>query len=612
MKTVVLDDDPTGTQSASDVTVLLASDADMITDVLRTENSVYIQTNSRSLDTASAVQLAARIRSDALEAGDRLGEDIRFVLRGDSTLRGHVFTETAVFMDDESVVLFVPAFPDGGRVTRNGIHLVTVAGVEVPAGQTEYASDPVFPFTNSRLSEFVKETSSYRPVEVGIDVVRSGGLENVLLEAHAGSVVLPDAHSNEDIREIAQATDRARARGARIVVRSAAPLAAMLAGVESRALLGTPLVPTPLPTVLVCGSHTTGATAQLAQLVPGWGRINVIDTAEALLATEAAADTTTTLVTSDITEYGLAILATERNRRQSDNTLRHGELVMKSLIAVVESVRSQVGVVIAKGGITSAEVARQSLGARSGRVLGQILPGVSVWRLNAADGREILFIIVPGNVGGPETLSLVLQATGLEQKGNPMSSRDTRALSNSRMMHGGWRNQAALTESERRTFDALVDTLIPPEDGWPASTALGICDLAMRYIVPDEEELSLYPHLRAAELREILDTTLAPLLGDSAEKRTDFLASLEQRDPSLFCLLRDFVYYVYYGHESVVSLISSRSRHGADFHGAPQPLGYDSALETWGDKPLTRTGAFFRTDDVVRIRSTRKETHDVR
>ena len=98
MKTIVLDDDPTGTQSATGVTVLLESDADLLTDALRHADSVYVQSNSRALDESTAVALIRRIRADGEEAARRLGVEVRFVLRGDSTLRGHVFAETEVLL----------------------------------------------------------------------------------------------------------------------------------------------------------------------------------------------------------------------------------------------------------------------------------------------------------------------------------------------------------------------------------------------------------------------------------------------------------------------------------------------------------------------------------
>ena len=83
---------------------------------------------------------------------------------------------------------------------------------------------------------------------------------------------------------------------------------------------------------------------------------------------------------------------------------------MTALTTAVRELLPQVSVVVAKGGITSAEVARTGIGATSAVVLGQILPGVSVWRMRCHDDREFLYVVVPGNVGGPDTLVDVLAA----------------------------------------------------------------------------------------------------------------------------------------------------------------------------------------------------------
>lgn len=142
MKTVVLDDDPTGTQSATGVQVLLESDADRLEAALRDADGVYVQTNSRALDEASAVALVARIRADALEAGARLGVEVRFVLRGDSTLRGHVFAETGVFAGAEDVVLFVPAFPAGDGPRSAGCTSSAPRTVTCPRGRRSTRATP--------------------------------------------------------------------------------------------------------------------------------------------------------------------------------------------------------------------------------------------------------------------------------------------------------------------------------------------------------------------------------------------------------------------------------------------------------------------------------------
>lgn len=412
MKTIVLDDDPTGTQSATGVTVLLESSEDILFDALRDNDSLYVQTNSRSIGEAEAVSLVRRVRADALAAAHRHGADLRFVLRGDSTLRGHVFAESEVFASEDSIIVFVPAFPDGGRTTIDGMHRVLIDGQQVPADQTEYAKDPVFPFAHARLDDYVAEKSNRPAVLVPLALVRGGRLEGILGDAAPGSVVLPDVSDNSDIDIIAEAITAAQLAGRDIVVRCAAPLAAALAGVTSRRLLATPILTERRRTLLICGSHTNGATKQLAPVIAAWGDPVVVDTEVALCDSTLAADTVTAGASVQLNDRGLAIVMTERTRSSDHNTLEHGRRVMAAITAAVRAMAPSVDVVIAKGGITSADVARVGLGARTARVLGQVLPGVSVWDVDAFDGHRVLYVVVPGNVGGSDTLTEVLAAVG--------------------------------------------------------------------------------------------------------------------------------------------------------------------------------------------------------
>ncbi|GAA5030869.1 four-carbon acid sugar kinase family protein [Microbacterium fluvii] len=413
MKTIVLDDDPTGTQSATGATVLLEYDADAIADVLAASDSVYLQTNSRSLGREQAAALARSIRSEGETAARRLGVDVRFVLRGDSTLRGHVFAETEVFLDD-AVMLFVPAFPDGGRTTVGGVHYVRIDGERIPADRTEYADDPVFPFDTAVLVEYVHRASGRHATSVPLAEVRAGDLSSVLELASPGTVVVPDAETDDDIRAIARAVDEAAARGVAVVVRSASPLAAELAGVASSGLMPTPLVAGPVPTLLVCGSHTVGATRQLAAVEQGGRAAEYLDTGAALADPVREGAAAAARVRTAVHESGFGIVATARERSSDHGTLDHGERVMTALTTAVREVLPEVEVVVSKGGITSADVARIGIGATRARVLGQVLPGVSVWRMADRTGRDVLYVVVPGNVGGPETLVDVLAALRLD------------------------------------------------------------------------------------------------------------------------------------------------------------------------------------------------------
>ncbi|WP_053914344.1 four-carbon acid sugar kinase family protein [Streptomyces sp. TP-A0875] len=414
-KTVVLDDDPTGTQSASGVTVLLTWDADTIAQVLRDHDAVYLQTNSRAISEADAVALCRRVAGEIAQVATELAEHVDVVLRGDSTLRGHVFAETDVFVGDDSPILFLPAFPAGGRTTRDGVHYVGTAAGDVPAHETEYARDPVFPFRSSDMVAYVRELGGREAVSVPLDVLRAGGgsaVAEALLSAPGRSVVAPDAVTDEDIDLVHAGLSRARSAGRRVVVRCAAPLAARCAGAVSAGLLPAPVSRPAGPVLVVCGSHTDGATAQLARLTAATGVVpHAIDTDAALLDPRRAGRAVVDRVRADLTTRGLAIVSSSRSRRPADNTLSHGERVMTALTTAVDALADDAAVVVAKGGITSAEVARTGLGAHAARVRGQILPGVSVWDLTTRRGDRV-YVVVPGNVGGPATLADIARLLG--------------------------------------------------------------------------------------------------------------------------------------------------------------------------------------------------------
>lgn len=412
MKTIILDDDPTGTQSASGVDVLLEWDADLLEEALHTADAVYLLTNTRAVPEAEAVALLERTRGDALEAGRRLGERLHVVLRGDSTLRGHVFPETAVFASASSVIVFVPAFPEGGRTTIDGMHLVRIGDDTMPAHETEYAEDPVFPFRSGYLPDYVRDTSGRDSLRFGLGDVRTGAPEfrAALRRALPGTVLLPDAQTGDDIRAIATAITDAWAEGVDVVVRSASPLAAAIAGVESDGLLERPLLATPGDTLLVCGSHTAGATRQLEPVEAAFGPAVLVRTDDALEDAAGTGGRVAELALGRITATGFAAISSERVRDATHNTLQHGERVMTALTTATAALRRSVDLVVSKGGITSAEVARLGLGARRARVLGQVLPGVSVWRIVTPEGDEKLYVVVPGNVGDPSTLVDVLAA----------------------------------------------------------------------------------------------------------------------------------------------------------------------------------------------------------
>ena len=117
-------------------------------------SAVALYTNSRALDMPTAHK---RLRSVAR----RLSELKPFWLykKIDSCLRGNPGAETEALIDELAykASFIAPAFPEMGRTTVNGIHLIH----GIPVGQTEISRDPVTPVTESDLRTVIKNQCRY-------------------------------------------------------------------------------------------------------------------------------------------------------------------------------------------------------------------------------------------------------------------------------------------------------------------------------------------------------------------------------------------------------------------------------------------------------------------
>ena len=72
----------------------------------------------------------------------------------DSTLRGHIAVETLTMIDilGYDAAIIIPAFPQEGRITIGGYHLLK----GVPIGRTEIAMDPHSPIMESHIPTLLK------------------------------------------------------------------------------------------------------------------------------------------------------------------------------------------------------------------------------------------------------------------------------------------------------------------------------------------------------------------------------------------------------------------------------------------------------------------------
>ncbi len=115
------------------------------------------------------------------------------------------------------------------------------------------------------------------------------------------------------------------------------------------------------------------------------------------------------------TQSADAVLFTSRTLLQDTTddaaNLRIGQQISSAIVAIVRGLDRQPAWFIAKGGITSSDMATEALGIRHARVLGALIPGVPVWRAVDSDRwSDVPLVIFPGNVGNEDDLARAMQA----------------------------------------------------------------------------------------------------------------------------------------------------------------------------------------------------------
>ena len=406
-RVIVFDDDPTGTQTFSDIDVILQPSRDEFERFFRSgERSTFVLTNSRALAREDAVSLVERLGREVAQAAAASGQSASLLLRGDSTLRGHVFAEIDAVSTPDSIVLFVPAFPEGGRTTVDGIQYLQVGSKRIPVARSEFAQDSVFGYRSEKLVGWVAEVGGGRPATMlPLSLVRQGpaAIAAALRDSPPGRVVIPEAETRADLEMIAWGLLDAEDRGCQVVVRCASSFASVRSGSVERRVEHLEPVDRVL---LVCGSYTQASTRQLQPLMNG----AVVLSLDRLLdcGAETLVDELAGTIRNRLNDVGYAALITERVRPSSQVTLEAGSALMSLLAQVVASVAGECDAVIAKGGITSAKIATDGLSGTRARVRGQLEPGVALWDLHLAGGQVLPYVVVPGNVGDDGTLDRLL------------------------------------------------------------------------------------------------------------------------------------------------------------------------------------------------------------
>jgi uncharacterized protein YgbK (DUF1537 family) len=443
-KIIVLDDDPTGSQTVHGCLLLTRWDVATLQEALndtlpnpQTDHPrsaalgsfpspiFFVLTNTRGMSAEHAASVTREVCRNLKRA--LAGRDLNpiFVSRSDSTLRGHYPVETDVMAEELGPFdahFLVPAFFEGGRSTRDSVHYLKVDGKDVPVHETEFARDSVFGFHHSYLPDYVEEKTRGRikAAEVKRFLLKDvrAGVQEPLMRLTNNACVVVDAEIQSDLNRFAVDVMAAVAAGKRFLFRSAASLLTALAKLPAQ-----PTPPESMVAVVrgqragavIVGSHVPKTSRQLQALltlpntVPIEVNVNRLPEEGAVMLSEVLE-----CVQASHRANQTAVVFTSRGERQFATEamrLQFGEQVSAFLVNVVRGLPPTLGFLVSKGGITSNDVLSTGLGLRTTRLLGQILPGVSVVRCpdDHPQQPKLPVVIFPGNVGDDAALATVVQ-----------------------------------------------------------------------------------------------------------------------------------------------------------------------------------------------------------
>jgi uncharacterized protein YgbK (DUF1537 family) len=425
---IVLDDDPTGSQTVHSCLLLMQWDvATLRLGLAHPAPIFFVLTNTRSLTADKAAAVTRKVCQNLKQAIALEGvTDFLVVSRSDSTLRGHYPIETDVIaaeLGGFDAHFLTPAFFEGGRTTRGSVHYLMVNGVDTPVHETEFARDSVFGYSHSYLPDYVEEKTQGRIRS--IDVVRfeladvQAGVTDRLMQLTGNQCCVVDAVTQSDMDRFAADILVAAAQGKKFLFRSAASLLTALAQLPPQ-----PIAPESManyvrdgnPGAVIVGSHVQKTTAQLAELLKAPGIAGIeIDVAQLRDDPTAAAAILESVWqrSNQAHQAGqTVVIYTSRSELQFADVqarLDFGIVVSRLLMDVLRHLPETIGFLISKGGITSNDTLSDGLALRSADLLGQVIAGVSMVKTPADHGQfpDLPVVLFPGNVGDATALATV-------------------------------------------------------------------------------------------------------------------------------------------------------------------------------------------------------------
>jgi uncharacterized protein YgbK (DUF1537 family) len=390
------------------ISYLQLSDTEEPNSIFFPRRAAALYTNSRALSVKIARE---RLRSIARRLSKL--EPLWIYKKIDSCLRGNLSVETEALMDELAfeVSFIAPAFPEMGRTTVNGTHLVH----GIPVGRTEISRDPLTPVTESDLRTIIQSRSRYPvghiPLKLleGAEVALPNEIDRQIRNGIRHIVFDTTCHEHLDrIARLIFASDH------RILPVGSAGLAAGLGGL---------LPPGPIfkthdhrlskggNHLLVCGTNSEVTRRQIKTLVkvypydevaldPGIltdeDRRDAFFNSASLVRSKLSAEHI--VVTIDSPQQS-SVSARKLNQQQAAKSMIEG--LGRFLASVLTDTRP--GLLFLTGGDT-ADAIITSAGAKGIRILGEVVTGVVQGTLIGGPLDGLPVVTKAGAFGADDTL----------------------------------------------------------------------------------------------------------------------------------------------------------------------------------------------------------------
>jgi len=426
-KIIVLDDDPTGTQTVKDLPVYTEWSEELLEDGFKQPNNMfYILTNSRALNEEETTILHKEISSNIEKVSQRLNHPYLIISRGDSTLRGHFYLEPKVLNDASTfgfdAVFYLPEFFEGDRFTYNGVHYLKEDENYIPVSQSEFSNDTTFGFKSETMAGFIEEKSkgaieSSQVYHITLEQIRKRDkreIFNVFEALNNLDAVVVDALNDEDMDYFSAClTEYLTKNNKKFIFRTAASFVKAMCETPGEIINLKNYKQNNNGGIIIVGSHVKKTSDQLNHLLNNTNIHSIeFDVKQVTKDTlNKYIKEKTAQVEKIISNGEDVVVYTSRDVIKTENLINNLSIstnISNSLVEIIRSLQIQPKFIIAKGGITSSDVATQGLNIKKADVIGQVTKGVPVWLTgNEAKYQKMPYVIFPGNVGDEDTVTEV-------------------------------------------------------------------------------------------------------------------------------------------------------------------------------------------------------------